>query len=154
MNETTGGWYHDPCPSGRWTPCNRQEKPTTTPPGSESSQLSSDHPSHLKESTMTLNVFSPFFQLHSQKVAFAASYFEGPAKDWVHKRQEFWTSWDTVPQQFQYPSWTEFVALIGAQFHDPATKDVHEKKMFDLRMGKGPAISYFQELEIEAKKAG
>ncbi|SJK99858.1 uncharacterized protein ARMOST_03169 [Armillaria ostoyae] len=39
------------------------------------------------------------------------------------------------------------------QFHDPATKDVHEKRMFDLRMGKNSAISYFNKLEIEAKKA-
>ncbi|SJL15736.1 uncharacterized protein ARMOST_19241 [Armillaria ostoyae] len=72
---------------------------------------------------MYFEVFAPFFQLHSQRVAFATSYFEGIAKDW----------------------W---------QFHDPTTEDVHEQKMFALRMGKGPAISYFNELEIEAKKAG
>ncbi|SJK97317.1 uncharacterized protein ARMOST_00569 [Armillaria ostoyae] len=102
-------------------------------------------------------VFSPFFQLSSQRVAFAASYLEGSAKDWwVHKRQEFWTlpDWTGAPRRFRYPSWEEFVGLIFAQFHDPATEDIHEKKMFDLRMGKGPAISYFQELEIEAKKLG
>ncbi|SJL02938.1 uncharacterized protein ARMOST_06279 [Armillaria ostoyae] len=49
---------------------------------------------------------------------------------------------------------SEFVGLISRQFHDPATQDIHKKRMFDLRMGKGPAISYFNELEIEAKKAG
>ncbi|SJK98252.1 uncharacterized protein ARMOST_01513 [Armillaria ostoyae] len=38
-------------------------------------------------------------------------------------------------------------------FHDPVSEELHEKCMFDLRMGKGPAISYFQELEVEAKKA-
>ncbi|SJL15338.1 uncharacterized protein ARMOST_18831 [Armillaria ostoyae] len=106
---------------------------------------------------MYFEVFTPYFQLHSQKVAFATSYFEGPAKDWwVHQRQEFWSSsgWDQEPRRFRYPSWAEFVGLMSRQFHNPATQDIHEKRMFDLRMGKGPAISYFNELEIEAKKAG
>ncbi|SJL16292.1 uncharacterized protein ARMOST_19812 [Armillaria ostoyae] len=50
---------------------------------------------------MYFEVYAPFFQLHSQKVAFATSYFEGNAKDWwVHKCQEFWTSadWQTAPK--------------------------------------------------------
>ncbi|PBK63587.1 hypothetical protein ARMSODRAFT_1023789 [Armillaria solidipes] len=75
--------------------------------------------------------FSPFFQPHFQKVAFATSYFEGLAKDW----------------------W-EFVGLLTTQFHDPTIEEVHEKRMFDLWMGKGPAVTYFQKLEIEVKKAG
>ncbi|PBK60278.1 hypothetical protein ARMSODRAFT_1026678 [Armillaria solidipes] len=48
----------------------------------------------------------------------------------------------------------EFVELVNAQFRDPAVEEVHEKKMFDLQMGKGPATHYFQELEKEAKLAG
>ncbi|SJL14672.1 uncharacterized protein ARMOST_18137 [Armillaria ostoyae] len=32
--------------------------------------------------------------------------------------------------------------------------EVQEKKMFDLRMGNGPATAYFQELEVLATKAG
>ncbi|SJL04856.1 uncharacterized protein ARMOST_08227 [Armillaria ostoyae] len=106
---------------------------------------------------MYFEVFAPYFQLHSQRVTFATSYFEGTAKDWwVHRRQEFWSSstWDDGPRHFRFPSWAEFVGLVSRQFHDPATQDIHEKRMFDLRMGKGPAISYFNELEIEAKKAG
>ncbi|SJL16263.1 uncharacterized protein ARMOST_19783 [Armillaria ostoyae] len=43
--------------------------------------------------------------------------------------------------------------MLSQQFHDPASKEIHEKRMFDLWMGKGPALSYFQELEMEAKKA-
>ncbi|SJL13675.1 uncharacterized protein ARMOST_17123 [Armillaria ostoyae] len=39
------------------------------------------------------------------------------------------------------------------QFHDTASEETHEKRMFDLHMGKGSAIAYFQELEMEAKKA-
>ncbi|SJL11308.1 uncharacterized protein ARMOST_14711 [Armillaria ostoyae] len=106
---------------------------------------------------MYFEVYASYFQLHSQRVAFATSYFEEAAKDWwVHKRQEFWvgTGWSNEPRRFRYPSWAEFVGLVSQQFHDPTTEDVHEQKMFNLCMGKGPAISYFNELEIEAKKAG
>ncbi|SJL08051.1 uncharacterized protein ARMOST_11410 [Armillaria ostoyae] len=106
---------------------------------------------------MYFETFTPFFQLHSQRVAFATSYFEDAAKDWwVHQRQEFWvgSGWSNKPKRFRYPSWAEFVGLVSRQFHDPAMEDVHEQKMFNLRMGKGPAISYFNKLEIEAKKAG
>ncbi|SJL13527.1 uncharacterized protein ARMOST_16971 [Armillaria ostoyae] len=79
--------------------------------------------------------FAPFFQLHSQKVTFAASYFEGTTKDWwVQKHQEFWTApgWDDQPWRFRYPSWGEFVGLIFMQFHNPTTEDIHERRMFDL----------------------
>ncbi|SJL18324.1 uncharacterized protein ARMOST_21910 [Armillaria ostoyae] len=55
--------------------------------------------------------------------------------------------------RFRFPSWSEFTTLLAQNFHDPASKELHEKRMFNLRMGKGPAISYFQELEVEAKKA-
>ncbi|SJL09285.1 uncharacterized protein ARMOST_12662 [Armillaria ostoyae] len=106
---------------------------------------------------MYFETFAPYFQLHPQKVAFATSHFEGSTKDWwVHKRQEFWSnsSWDGEPARFRYPSWEEFVGLLTTQFHDPTIEEVHEKRMFDLRMGKGPVVTYFQELEIEAKKAG
>ncbi|SJL01319.1 uncharacterized protein ARMOST_04639 [Armillaria ostoyae] len=106
---------------------------------------------------MYFEVFAPFFQLHSQRVAFATSYFEGAAKDWwVHVQQEFWTgsNWATAPKRFRYPSWAEFIMLVSQQFHDPATEDVHEQRMFALCMGKGTAIAYFNKLEIEAKKAG
>ncbi|SJL02910.1 uncharacterized protein ARMOST_06251 [Armillaria ostoyae] len=111
----------------------------------------------VRDCCMYFEVYAPFFQLHSQQVAFATSYLEGMAKDWwVHQRQEFWmgSGWDNTPKRFRYPSWAEFVGFLSQQFHDPATEDVHESKMFALRIGKGPAISYFNELEIEAKKAG
>ncbi|SJL07264.1 uncharacterized protein ARMOST_10607 [Armillaria ostoyae] len=48
---------------------------------------------------------------------------------------------------------SEFTTLLAQNFHDPASEELHEKRMFDLRMGKGSAIAYFQELEVEAKKA-
>ncbi|SJL04216.1 uncharacterized protein ARMOST_07577 [Armillaria ostoyae] len=41
--------------------------------------------------------------------------------------------------------------LLNEQFRDPATEEVQEKKMFDLRMATGNATSYFQELEKLAK---
>ncbi|SJK99913.1 uncharacterized protein ARMOST_03224 [Armillaria ostoyae] len=91
------------------------------------------------------------------KVAFAAFYFEGLTKNWwVHKRQEFWSNsdWDGESAHFRYLSWQEFVGLLTAQFHDPTIEEVYEKRMFNLWMSKGPAITYFQKLEIEAKKAG
>ncbi|SJL04351.1 uncharacterized protein ARMOST_07717 [Armillaria ostoyae] len=75
-------------------------------------------------------VFAAYFLLDSQTVPFAASYFEGPAKEW----------------------W--FVALLTAQFCDPAVEIVHERKMFEVCMGKNPASQFFYELEKEAKLAG
>ncbi|SJL16488.1 uncharacterized protein ARMOST_20014 [Armillaria ostoyae] len=85
-------------------------------------------------------VFASYFQVPSSRVVFAVSHLEGATKDWwVHTRQDFWAN--------------KFTTLLAQQFHDPASEELHEKRMFDLRMGKGPAISYFQELEMEAKKA-
>ncbi|SJL06244.1 uncharacterized protein ARMOST_09580 [Armillaria ostoyae] len=88
--------------------------------------------------------------------AFAVMHLEGPAKDWwVHTRQDFWCNVEGDPEgpRFRFPSWGEFTTLLAQQFHDPASEELHEKRMFDLRMGKGSAIAYFQELEMEAKKA-
>ncbi|SJL10441.1 uncharacterized protein ARMOST_13827 [Armillaria ostoyae] len=43
--------------------------------------------------------------------------------------------------------------MLNEQFRDPATEEVQEKKMFDLRMGTGAATTYFQELERLTKLA-
>ncbi|SJL11766.1 uncharacterized protein ARMOST_15175 [Armillaria ostoyae] len=101
-------------------------------------------------------VFASYFQVPSSRVVFAISHLEGPAKDWwVHARQDFWCNEedDTDSPRFRFPSWGEFTTLLAQNFHDPASEELHEKRMFDLRMGKGSALSYFQELEVEAKKA-
>ncbi|SJL14064.1 uncharacterized protein ARMOST_17517 [Armillaria ostoyae] len=101
-------------------------------------------------------VFTAYFQVSSSRVVFAATHLEGAAKDWwVHTRQDFWANDSDDPNdpRFWLPSWGEFTTLLAQNFHDPASEELHEKQMFDLRMGKGPAISYFQELEMEAKKA-
>ncbi|SJL16884.1 uncharacterized protein ARMOST_20414 [Armillaria ostoyae] len=101
-------------------------------------------------------VFAAFFQVPSSRVVFAVTHLEGTAKDWwVHARQDFWANDpdDAIDPRFRFPSWGEFTTLLAQQFHDPASEELHEKRMFDLWMGKGPAISYFQELEMEAKKA-
>ncbi|SJL15524.1 uncharacterized protein ARMOST_19024 [Armillaria ostoyae] len=101
-------------------------------------------------------VFASYFQVPSSRVVFAVTHLEGDAKDWwVHARQDFWANDDDDPvdARFRFPSWTEFTTLLALNFHDPASEEMHEKKMFDLRMGKGSALAYFQELEMEAKKA-
>ncbi|SJL17084.1 uncharacterized protein ARMOST_20626 [Armillaria ostoyae] len=101
-------------------------------------------------------VFASYFQIPSSRVVFAVTHLEGDAKDWwVHARQDFWANdaEDPVDARFRFPSWTEFTTLLALNFHDPASEEMHEKKMFDLRMGKGSALAYFQELEMEAKKA-
>ncbi|SJL18642.1 uncharacterized protein ARMOST_22239 [Armillaria ostoyae] len=101
-------------------------------------------------------VFAAYFQVPSSRVVFAVTHLEGAAKDWwVHARQDFWANDPEDPHdpRFRFPSWGEFTTMLAQNFHDPASEELHEKRMFDLRMGKGPAISYFQELEMEAKKA-
>ncbi|SJL08497.1 uncharacterized protein ARMOST_11861 [Armillaria ostoyae] len=101
-------------------------------------------------------VFASYFQIPSSRVVFAVTHLEGDAKDWwVHARQDFWANDndDPIDARFRFPSWTEFTTLLALNFHDPASEEMHEKKMFDLRMGKGSALAYFQELEMEAKKA-
>ncbi|SJL07262.1 uncharacterized protein ARMOST_10605 [Armillaria ostoyae] len=101
-------------------------------------------------------VFASYFQVPSFRVVFAVTHLEGDAKDWwVHARQDFWANDedDPIDARFRFPSWTEFTTLLALNFHDPASEEMHEKRMFDLRMGKGSALAYFQELEVEAKKA-
>ncbi|SJL06853.1 uncharacterized protein ARMOST_10195 [Armillaria ostoyae] len=101
-------------------------------------------------------VFAAYFQVPSSRVVFAVTHLEGAAKDWwVHARQDFWANDSDDPDdpRFRFPSWNEFTMMLAQNFHDPASEELHEKRMFDLRMGKGPAITYFQELEMEAKKA-
>ncbi|SJK97314.1 uncharacterized protein ARMOST_00566 [Armillaria ostoyae] len=91
--------------------------------------------------------FAAYFLLDSQTIPFAASYFERPAKEWwVYKHPEFWANDDDDPisARFRYPTWPEFVAILTAQFRDPAVEIVHERKMFE----------FFYELEKEAKLAG
>ncbi|SJL07076.1 uncharacterized protein ARMOST_10419 [Armillaria ostoyae] len=101
-------------------------------------------------------VFAAYFQVPSSRVVFAATHLEGAAKDWwVHAHQDFWANHSDDPNEprFRFPSWSEFTALLAQNFHNPASEELHEKRMFDLRMGKGSTIAYFQELEMEAKKA-
>ncbi|SJL06535.1 uncharacterized protein ARMOST_09876 [Armillaria ostoyae] len=101
-------------------------------------------------------VFAAYFQVPSSRVVFAVTHLEGAAKDWwVHARQDFWANNSNDPHEprFRFPSWGEFCTLLAQNFHDPASEELHEKRMFDLRMGKGSAIAYFQELEMEVKKA-
>ncbi|SJL08935.1 uncharacterized protein ARMOST_12310 [Armillaria ostoyae] len=101
-------------------------------------------------------VFTSYFQVPSSRVVFAVTHLEGATKDWwVHTRQDFWCNEedDPIAPRFRFPSWGEFTTLLAQNFHDPASEEMHERRMFDLHMGKGPAISYFQELEMEAKKA-
>ncbi|SJL06856.1 uncharacterized protein ARMOST_10198 [Armillaria ostoyae] len=71
----TDGHYRNPCPSGKLTHHNPLGRQTATPHGSDSSQSPYDPPSLSK------GIYAPYFQLHSQKVAFTTSYLEGPAKD-------------------------------------------------------------------------
>ncbi|SJL18812.1 uncharacterized protein ARMOST_22413 [Armillaria ostoyae] len=82
-------------------------------------------------------VFAAYFQVPSSRVVFAVTHLEGPAKDWwVHAQQDFWCNDenDTVAPRFQFPSWGEFTTLLAQNFHDPASEELHEKRMFDLRM--------------------
>ncbi|SJL15545.1 uncharacterized protein ARMOST_19046 [Armillaria ostoyae] len=134
---------------------------TTAPPTSRLPKVFKGEHEDIKrffgDCIMYFKMFSSYFLLPSQMIPFAASLFDGLAKKWwVHKCQELWSdsAVDTVPTQFQYPTWTEFVNMVNIQFWDPAVEEVHEKKMFDLRMGNGPATHYFQELETQAMLAG
>ncbi|SJL11306.1 uncharacterized protein ARMOST_14709 [Armillaria ostoyae] len=101
-------------------------------------------------------VFASYFQVPSARIVFAVTHLEGDAKDWwVQACQDYWCNEADDPGEphFRFPSWREFTTLLAQNFHDPTSEELHEKRMFDLRMGKGPALLYFQELEMEAKKA-
>ncbi|SJL04183.1 uncharacterized protein ARMOST_07543 [Armillaria ostoyae] len=101
--------------------------------------------------------FASYFQFRSHMMPFAASHFEGHAKSWwVHKRSEYWSTDDDDDEapRFRYPGWEEFVHLLNEQFRDPAVKEMHEKKMYELRMSKEPATHFFYKLEKEASLAG
>ncbi|SJL09567.1 uncharacterized protein ARMOST_12947 [Armillaria ostoyae] len=80
-------------------------------------------------------VFATYFQVPSSRVVFAATHLEGTAKDWwVHARQDFWANHSNDPNEprFRFPSWGEFTTLLAQNFHDPASEELHEKRMFDL----------------------
>ncbi|SJL11281.1 uncharacterized protein ARMOST_14684 [Armillaria ostoyae] len=104
---------------------------------------------------MYFEAHASYFILPSHMIPFASSLFDGAAKTWwVHKRLEYWAGTGPAPHRFRYPTWEGFINDVNDQFRDPAAMEVQEKKMFDLRMGSGPATAYFQELEVLATKAG
>ncbi|SJL16255.1 uncharacterized protein ARMOST_19775 [Armillaria ostoyae] len=104
---------------------------------------------------MYFEAHASFFILPSHMIPFATSLFDGAAKTWwVHERLKYWSGAGPAPHRFRYPTWEEFINNVNEQFRDPAAMEVQEKKMFELRMGSGPATTFFQELEVLATKAG
>ncbi|SJL18915.1 uncharacterized protein ARMOST_22517 [Armillaria ostoyae] len=104
---------------------------------------------------MYFEAHASYFILPSHMIPFATSLFDGAAKTWwVHKRLKYWSGTGPAPHRFRYPTWEEFINNVNEQFRDPAAMEVQEKKMFELRMGSGPATTFFQELEVLATKAG
>ncbi|SJL13788.1 uncharacterized protein ARMOST_17236 [Armillaria ostoyae] len=104
---------------------------------------------------MYFEAHASYFILPSHMIPFATSLFDGAAKTWwVHERLKYWSGTGPTPHRFRYPTWEEFINNVNKQFRDPAAMEVQEKKMFELRMGSGPATTFFQELEVLATKAG
>ncbi|SJL05370.1 uncharacterized protein ARMOST_08737 [Armillaria ostoyae] len=104
---------------------------------------------------MYFEAHASYFVLPSHMIPFATSLFDGAAKTWwVHERLKYWSGTGPPPHRFRYPTWEEFINNVNEQFRDPAAMEVQEKKMFELRMGSGPATTFFQELEVLATKAG
>ncbi|SJL08164.1 uncharacterized protein ARMOST_11527 [Armillaria ostoyae] len=104
---------------------------------------------------MYFEAHASYFILPSHMIPFATSLFDGAVKTWwVHERLKYWSGTGPAPQRFRYPTWEEFINDVNSQFRDPTAMEVQEKKMFDLRMGNGPATTFFQELEVLATKAG
>ncbi|SJL16274.1 uncharacterized protein ARMOST_19794 [Armillaria ostoyae] len=104
---------------------------------------------------MYFEAHTSYFILPSHMIPFATSLFDGAAKTWwVHGRLKYWSATGPAPHRFRYPTWEEFINAVNDQFRDPAAMEVQEKKMFELRMGNGPATTFFQELEVLATKAG
>ncbi|SJL17948.1 uncharacterized protein ARMOST_21519 [Armillaria ostoyae] len=104
---------------------------------------------------MYFEAHASYFILPSHMIPFATSLFDGAAKTWwVHERLKYWSGTGPAPHRFRYPTWEEFINNVNEQFRDPAAMEVQEKKMFELRMGSGPATTFFQELEVLATKAG
>ncbi|SJL00960.1 uncharacterized protein ARMOST_04273 [Armillaria ostoyae] len=104
---------------------------------------------------MYFEAHASYFILPSHMIPFATSLFDGAAKTWwVHERLKYWSGTGPAHHRFRYPTWEEFINNVNEQFRDPAAMEVQEKKMFELRMGSGPATTFFQELEVLATKAG
>ncbi|PBK66609.1 hypothetical protein ARMSODRAFT_1021411 [Armillaria solidipes] len=106
---------------------------------------------------MYFEAHASYFILPSHMIPFATSLFMGTTKEWwVHERNKYWSTsmLDPTPARFRYLTWEEFVTSVVDRFSNPAIMDVHKKKMFNLCMGNNPATAYFQELEVEATKAG
>ncbi|SJL13333.1 uncharacterized protein ARMOST_16773 [Armillaria ostoyae] len=104
---------------------------------------------------MYFEAHASYFILPSHMIPFATSLFDGATKTWwVHEQLKYWSGTGPAPHRFRYPTWEEFINNVNEQFRDPAAMEVQEKKMFELRMGSGPATTFFQELEVLATKAG
>ncbi|KAK0421572.1 hypothetical protein EV421DRAFT_1975680 [Armillaria borealis] len=97
-------------------------------------------------------VYSAYMWLDSYRVAFAASYFEGRAKDW-------WTMqladlYSDSRGKYRFPTWYAFKQAVEKKFSDPGVEEKHKVDMYALRMtGTMTATEYLQELEKLAKKA-
>ncbi|KAK0453506.1 hypothetical protein EV421DRAFT_1956368 [Armillaria borealis] len=97
-------------------------------------------------------VYSAYLWLDSYRVAFAASYFEGRAKDW-------WTMqladlYSNSRGKYRFPTWYAFKQAVEKKFSDPGVEEKHKVDMYALRMtGTMTATEYLQELEKLAKKA-
>ncbi|SJL08909.1 uncharacterized protein ARMOST_12283 [Armillaria ostoyae] len=144
---TTDIRYHAHLPIGGIPILSRNQSGKQTPPP------------HIErfigDCLMYFEAHASYFILPSHMIPFATSLFDGAAKTWwVHERLKYWSGTGPAPHRFRYPTWEEFINNVNEQFRDPAAMEVQEKKMFELRMGSGPATTFFQELEVLATKAG
>lgn len=122
------------------------------PPPKEFTGEHADMDHFLGDCDAYFDYFQAYYPYDSQKVAFASSLFAGHAKDWwVYKRPDYF---DPVLRRTRLPNWGQFGDQIRSQFANPAVEQTHEKRMMELRMGNGPATTFFQNLEIQAKLAG
>ncbi|SJL15200.1 uncharacterized protein ARMOST_18686 [Armillaria ostoyae] len=152
--ETTGIPYQDPRPTED-DPTPFPNPPTMVAIPKVFTGNHEDIERFIGDCLMYFEAHASYFVLPSHMIPFASSLFDGAAKTWwVHKRLEYWAGTGPAPHRFRYPTWEGFINDVNDQFRDPAAMEVQEKKMFDLRMGNGPATAYFQELEVLATKAG
>ena len=77
---------------------------------------------------------------HEAKIAYAASYLDGSAKEWFHPHVDLLTG--NTPA---FATWESFVENLKAVFNDPDAYQTAERKIHAQKQGNRDCSAYYAE---------
>ena len=85
------------------------------------------------------------YSTDAAKIAFAASYLDGSAKEWFKPHVDLVNG--TTPT---FPTWASFTQALKAAFDDPDAYQTAEQKIHKLRQGNQDCTKYYAEFITHA----